>query len=162
LTVGVCVTEDAGEDSVGVVDRPQECPQYRADSDSMCPVGTRMSRITDSPLPGHVAQGSRIARIPYRRDSLPWVTHSQLPLGVRRRYQGVLRRDRPHRSYGAGAEPGRRQTCPTSGEGVPQSWCPHRGRQPPSDYHRYTPRRNTLTAASQHCPVNYRHQQLVA
>ena len=35
--------------------------QNRAYSASMCPAGKRMSGITDSPLPEHVAQGSRIA-----------------------------------------------------------------------------------------------------
>ena len=40
-----------------------------------------------------------------------------------------------------------------SGEGVPQGRCPRRGRQPTSDDHRHTPRRDPVTAVSQHCPV---------
>ena len=87
----------------------------------------------------------------YRRDPFPRVTH--LRVGVRGGHQGVLRRDRPHRPYGSCATSDRRQTCPGTGEGVPQSRCPLRGWQQPRDDHRHTPRWDPLTAAGQHCTV---------
>ena len=60
----------------------------------------------------------------HRRDSLPWITDPQLRVGVRGRHRSVLRHDRPHGPHGPGKRPHRGQTCPTSGESLPQGWCP--------------------------------------
>ncbi len=54
----------------------------------------------------------------HRRDSLPRVATSELRVGARGGHQGVLRRDRPHRTDGPGATSYRRQACPGMGEGV--------------------------------------------
>ena len=57
----------------------------------------------------------------HRRDSLLRLTHPELRVGVRGRYQGLLRRDRPRGPDGPGATSHRGQACLGSGEGVPEA-----------------------------------------
>ena len=78
----------------------------------------------------------------HRRDPLPRVGTPQLRVGVGGRHQGVLRRDRPHRSHGTGATSRRRQTRTGPGKGVLEGWRSHRERHRTRQRHRHTPRRD--------------------
>ena len=68
-----------------------------------------------------------------------------LRVGRRGRHQGLLRRDRPHGPAGPGASTRRGQTCPGSGEGVPQGGHPHRGRRVCEDTDAGTPQGGILS-----------------